>query len=68
MLKTAVTTVTTDGNASIDMKINSGEEVLLTFQPAEGSASYTVTLDGEEWQGREMCIAYPICRIAIRSR
>ncbi len=51
MLKTAVTTVTTDGNASIDMKINSGEEVLLTFQPAEGSASYTVTLDGEEWQG-----------------
>lgn len=59
MLKTAVTTVTTDGNASIDMKINSGEEVLLTFQPAEGSASYTVTLDGEEWQGEENVYRIP---------
>ncbi|MCI9536970.1 MAG: leucine-rich repeat domain-containing protein, partial [Eubacterium sp.] len=48
-LKTSKTTVTTDGNASIEMMVNSGEDVLLTFQPSE-SGSYTFTIDGEEKQ------------------
>ena len=47
-LKTSETTVTTDGNASIEMTVDSGEDVLLTFQPAEESGSYTFTIDGEE--------------------
>ena len=49
-LKTSKTTVTTDGNASINMKVNSGEDVLLSFQPSEESGSYTFTIDGEEGQ------------------
>lgn len=47
-LKTLETTVTTDGNASIEMTVDSGEDVLLTFQPAEESGSYTFSIDGEE--------------------
>lgn len=47
-LKTSETTVTTDGNASIEMTVDSGEDVLLTFQPAEESGSYTFSIDGEE--------------------
>ncbi len=50
VLKTSKTTVTTDGNAFIDMKVDSGEDVLFTFQPAEESGSYTFTIDGEEKQ------------------
>ena len=49
-LKISETTVTTEGNASIDMKVNAGEDILLTFQPAEESGSYTFTIDGEEKQ------------------
>ncbi len=46
-LNTSNTVITTEGNASIDMKVNSGEDVLLTFQPAEGSGPYILTIDGE---------------------
>ena len=49
-LKTSETTVSTDGNASIEMMVDSGEDVLLTFQPSEESGSYTFTIDGEEKQ------------------
>ncbi len=49
-LKTSETTVTTDGNASIEMTVDSGEDVRFTFQPSEESGSYTFTIDGEEKQ------------------
>ncbi len=46
-LNTSNTVITTEGNAVIDMKVNSGEDVLLTFQPAESSGPYILTIDGE---------------------
>ncbi len=46
-VNTSNTAITTEGKASIDMKVNSGEDVLLTFQPAEGSGPYILTIDGE---------------------
>ena len=49
-LETSETTVTTGGNTSIEMSVDSGEDVLLTFQPAEESGAYTFTIDGEEKQ------------------
>ena len=58
-VKTSKTTVTTDGNASINMKVNSGEDVQFTFQPAEESGSYTFTIDGEEGQAEENIYRIP---------
>ncbi|MCI8963480.1 MAG: hypothetical protein HFG37_07180 [Eubacterium sp.] len=58
-LKTSKTTVSTDGNASIEMKVECGEDVLLTFQPAEESGPYTVTIDGEEKQAEENTYRIP---------
>jgi hypothetical protein len=49
-LKISDTTVTTEGNATIDMTVDGGKDILLTFQPAEGSGPYTFTIDGEEKQ------------------
>ncbi len=49
-LKTLGTTVTTENNAFIDMKVNAGEDILFAFQPAEESGSYTFIIDGEEQQ------------------
>lgn len=42
--------MTIDGSASIDTKVNDGEDVLLILQPAENSAPYAFTVDGEEKQ------------------
>ena len=52
-LQVSGTVITTDGKASIDMKIKSGEDVQLTFQPEEESAPYTFTIDGETGQADE---------------
>ncbi len=49
-LRTSKTTVTTDGNASIEMMVDGGEDVVLTFQPAEESSSYSFIIDGEPTQ------------------
>ena len=47
-LKKSDTKVTAEGSAAIDMTVEGGEDILLTFQPAEGSGFYTFTIDGEE--------------------
>ncbi len=49
-LRTSKTTVTTDGNASIEMMVDGVEDVVLTFQPAEESSSYSFIIDGEPTQ------------------
>ena len=58
-LQISKTVITTDGSASIDMKIKSGEDVQLTFQPEDGSAPYTFTIDGEKGQAEENIYRIP---------
>ena len=52
-LKTLRNSITVGGNTSIVTTAEAGEDIQLTFQPEEGSAPYTFTIDGEEGKAEE---------------
>ena len=58
-LKTLRNSITVGGNTSIVTTAEAGEDIQLTFQPEEGSAPYTFTIDGEEGKAEENIYKIP---------